>query len=377
MEVARDGPGGVMSDQLINAKEAAELLGVSVPTFRKIREQYKLTPIAIGARTKFSRSEILRIAGGKEPLPKASSPLPEKYTVFSDNRVLDLETERGIFDLRSIKLLDPYGVVSLLCTLIHKCNSGQNIELLIEDNRTTKYLKSIGFFDELQAECKGKIGWDKALLKGSLVYEDETTLVPIRGIKLKGNERLLAEKLIELLKKQGFSLAAGRKIAHILGELADNALTHSNIQLSERKCFILANRFLLNETNCIIVGLADIGQGIHNSLKTNVKYQSYSNRRAFLEAFRPYVSSWDDAAKRGKGLADVLGISMGNHSYLRVDSGDLGLLMDFEAESTITFKVPSTDIPGTRYGIVLVDKIFDRRTREQVDELILKTIGDL
>lgn len=370
-----------MSDQLINAKQAAVLLGVSAPTFNKIREQYKLAEIKIGARIKFSKNEVLRIAGGKEPLPKAL-PAAMKYSVMTENSILDLETSKDVFDLRSIQLIDPYGVVSLLCTLIHRCKEGYHTELLIEDNRTIKYLRSIGFFDELEAECDGKIGWDRTLLKSTIAYQDENTLVPIRGIKLKGNERIIAEKLIELLKKQGFSISVGRKIAHILGELADNALTHSAALISQRKCFVLANRFLIGETNCIIVGLADIGQGIHSSLKTNPKYKNHTDEKAFLEAFRPYVSSWDDSAGRGKGLTDVLGISMGNHSILRVDSGNLGLLMNFtedqqEDQQGIISKRPLTDIPGTRYGVVLIDKVFDKRTREQVDQLIVQAIGKL
>lgn len=363
-----------MSDQLVTAKEAAELLNVSFPTFKKIQKQHGLTGIRIGARIKFSRAEILRIVGSAGIQKPSSDELPPMdFTVFTDNKIHQLEIEKGVFDLRTVKTMDPYGVLSLLCTLISRCKEGQNLELLIEDNKLTQYLRAIDFFRELEAESEGKIGWDKTLLKTVVEFPDADILVPIRGIKLKGNERFIAEKLIDLLKKQGFSAAVGRKIAHIIGELADNALTHSDPILSERSCFILARRFLLNQTNCIIVGLVDTGQGIHTSLKGNPKHKGLSDRGAFLEAFRPYVSSWDDSARRGKGLTDVLTIAWGNKSFLRVDSGKLGLFMDFQNEPSIKFRAPSTSAMGTRYGIVLIDNEFKKRTREEADELIKTT----
>lgn len=365
-----------MSDQLLNAKEAAALLGVSFPTFKKICKQHGLTGIKIGSRIKFSKAELLSIIGKPHQVQGSLTPSLD-FTVFSDYRISSFEVQKGIFDLRSLKVLDPYGVVSLLCTLINRCRSGQNIELLIEDNKLTQYLRSINFFQELEAECLGKIGWDNTLLKSKVNFVDEDVLVPVRGIKLKGGERIIAEKLIELLKQQGFSITVGRKIAHIIGELADNALTHSNAAIGERSCYILARRFLIGNKNSVIVGLADTGQGIHTSLKGKEKYKGFPDDLALLEAFRPYVSSWDDSANRGKGLADVLGIAWGNNSYLRVDSGEFGLFMDFSKGPTIKFRSPAAIVNGTRYGIVLIDNEFEKRDREQVDNLIQQVKKDM
>jgi hypothetical protein len=362
--------GGILSDQLITAKEAAMLLNVSRPTFTKIAKQFKLSKVLIGSRQKYSRSEILAISKGEvKPPPQIIPSL--SYTIVDGTRIQKLESEKGVFDLREVKIFDPYGVVSLLCTLIDKCNRGQKLELLIEDNRVTQYLRSVGFFAELEAECKGRIGWDKTLLKSPLT--DETTLVPIKGIKLKGNDRIIGENLISLLKKLGFSPSIGRRIAHIIGELSDNTLTHSHKLITERKCFILAKRFLYGGSECIIVGLADIGIGIPETLKTNPKYESLSDKAAFLEAFRPFVSSWPDEAGRGKGLADVISIAWGNKSILRVDTGSDGLYWNFEGNApNVTFKEPASLVHGTRYGIMLVNNEFERRTRPEVDELVEK-----
>lgn len=367
-----------MTEQLLTAKEAAKLLGVSPPTFKKIIGQYAVPGIQIGSRIKFARAEILKILNVSNPSANLSLLPSLNFTVFTDTTISSLEIYRGIFDLRSVKLIDPYGVVSLLCALIQKCKAGQEIELLLEDNKTTQYLRSIGFFHELESECDGKIRWNHNVLTSSVEFPDEPTLVPIRGIKLKGDEKIIAERLIELLRQQGFSQSVGRKVAHIIGELADNALTHSNPVFSERKCFILAKRFIFqNNAKCIIVGLADIGLGIHNSLRTNPKHSKYSDKRALLESFRPYISSWDDSAKRGKGLTDVLSISWGNQSFLRVDSGPVGLFMNFHDGEKIVFRNPSASVEGTRYGIVLIDNEFDRRTRSDVEKLVAGIAGKL
>lgn len=366
-----------MSSQLLTAKEAAKLLGVSGPTFQKIRKQYRFTSIPIGSRVKFSKAEIEKLVGGPNRSVSTTIINPTlSFTVLDSNPITSLETEPGVFDLRKAKLFDSYGAVSLLCHLIWRCRNGETTELLIEDNRTTQHLRSIGFFDELEQECDGKIGWDKTLFSSPLQDLDEEALVPLQGIKLKGNDRMIASKLIDLLRKLGFSPSVGRKIAHIMGELCDNALTHSHQAISQRKCFIVARRLLYGEKNCVVLGVADIGLGIHTTLKTNPKHKNLSDQSAFIEAFKPFVSSWDDEAKRGKGLTDVVSVAWGNRSLLRVDSGQLGLYMNFAKEPLITQKKPLTEVPGTRFAIVFIDNEFHDRTRDEVNELIERKIKE-
>jgi hypothetical protein len=142
-------------------------------------------------------------------------------------------------------------------------------------------------------------------------------------------------------------------------------------------CFVSAQRFLYQEKNCIIVGIADPGDGIPKTLKSSAKYAHLSDAAALLEAFRPFVTSWE--SKRGKGLADVLAIAMGNNSYLRVDSNGIGLLMDFHDRSSpeISFTPPLTEVNGTRFGLILIDNHFERCSRPVVDEMLARKASEL
>ncbi len=353
--------------ELLNVDEAARFLGVSRPTFNKIRKERGLKEVKIGKRSRFLKEDLISL------LTITEKELPKNYNVFNDFEISDLEVRRNVFDLRSLEQIDSYGVLSLLCNLIVRAQNGDSIELLIEDNQICQYLKANQFFYELERECKDKITWNKHALTGP-AYQDLNTLMPIRGIRAKGGERTIAEELLKLLRKQGFKDSVGRSIGQIIGELADNAMTHSKENISERVCYVSAKRFMLQGSDCIIVGIADTGLGIQKSLKTNQKHKSLSDQKALLEAFRPYVSSWEDSAKRGKGLTDVLSIAMGNHSYLRVDSNDIGLFFDFQNKNDekISFRNPITDVTGTRFGLVLVDTNFEKCEREDVDTLIKK-----
>jgi len=273
--------------------------------------------------------------------------------------------------------MDPYGVLSLLASVIDRGRDGSKVKLIVDDSIACKYLHSINFFDEASRFCKNA-EWDRSAL-ARVNYIDSETLLPIIAIRHKGSERTIAERLNNLLKQQGFSAEVGQYISWILGELADNALTHSSQLAMDRMCYVLANRFSYGESNCVIIGIADLGVGIQNSLRMNSKYKNFSDQRALLEAFKSNVSSWEDEYKRGKGLTDVVKIAMGNGSYFVVASGDTAFLMDFREDKgpRIEKRQPLTEVTGTRYGLVLIDNNFREIRRSQVDPFLNKEIARL
>lgn len=368
-----------MDNKLLSIDEAAKLLGVSRITFNKIRKEHGLSEVMVGKRARFYEDEVLRTLVSKKKSSDqiSKTPLTSRsvfsraevvLNIFSHHTVKDIETKPNVFDLTLLKQVDPYAALSLLCTIVDRARTNK-VFLEINDGVACQSLKAVSFFYHVESQCGSQVAWDRSILTGRTI-EDTNLLMPIRAVTSKGAERPLAESLIVLLRKQGFNDALGRGIAQILGELADNAMTHSAQAMSERTCFISAQRFLYQERNCIIVGLADTGLGIPTTLKSNPKYSPLSDRAALLQAFRPYVTSWD--SMRGKGLTDVLGIALGNNSYLRADSGPIGLLMDFHdrANPEITFNTPLTDVTGTRFGLILIDNHFEKGTREQVDTML-------
>lgn len=373
-----------MEKKLLSVGEAATLLGVSRTTFNKIRKEKAIAEVMVGKRARFYEAELLASFNSTLKTPKTEAISQKSITtssvimnIFSDEEtVRELEVAKNVFDLTALKQIDPYGALSLLCTLVARSKIESKIRLIINDGIACQTLKAVHFFYQVESQCGDKVVWDKNQLQGR-TFEDTNLLMPITAVTAKGAERPLAEKLIILLRKQGFNDSLGRNIAHIIGELADNTMTHSAPALSERICYVSAQRFLYNQKDCIIVGLADPGSGIHTTLKSNSKYANLSDRQALLEAFRPYVTSWDHV-KRGKGLTDVLAIALGNNSYLRTDSGPIGLLMDFHERGNpmIKFNNPLTDVTGTRFGLILIDNHFERCTREDVDKILVAKKGE-
>lgn len=372
-----------MERKLLSVGEAADLLGVSRTTFNKIRKENNFSEVIVGRRARFYQDELLAAlrsnsttTKGKQAVPTPSNNANVILNIFSNETISKIEVSKNVFDLTALKQIDPYGAVSLLCAIIDRARTENLITLLVNDGITCQSLKTLHFFYQIESQCGQKVHWEKETLAGAS-FQDTNLLMPIKAVTAKGAERTLAENLVALLRKQGFNDSVGRGIAQIIGELADNAMTHSAPTLSDRVCFVAAQRFLYQEKNCIIVGLADPGLGIHKTLRSNEKYKNLTDENALLRAFRPFVSSWD--AKRGKGLADVLGIALGNKSYLHADSGDFSLQMDFHnrVKPLIKFSDPLASVPGTRFGLILIDNHFEKCTREEVEKMLVEKESEL
>ena len=176
-----------------------------------------------------------------------------------------------------------------------------------------------------------------------------------------------------MLIRHGFSEEIGARIGWIFGELADNALTHG-----KGPCYLMCHRFIAakkGKFNFLAIGVADMEVGIHNSLRTNPKYSQLDAKTALLTAFKSNVSSWGDEFKRGKGLTDVIAISLGNYSYFRVESGDMGV--SFPWDSAAKWRQPMSSVSGTRYSIVLTDAEFKDVSRKKADAFIEKLLRTL
>lgn len=366
----------MVESMLLTIDEAAELIGVSRPTFAKMREQWGLSEIAVGRRVRFLRSEILAKLKG-EHLPVSDHSCPASFNIFSKSSIETVKLDEVTFDLRGLNDIDPYGVLSLFSEILAVSKSHPTIHLVVEDNYVCKYFQSIGFFYELERTCGEKIKWNRNALQGAKM-EDASTLFPITLIRFKGGERILGERLNAALIKQGLSEEIGQYLTWMLGELADNSLTHSKQIVSERACYIFAKRSLLDERQCVILGIADTGVGISHSLKSNLRYRLLDDKTALLTAFRPRVSSWDDHFKRGKGLTDILKIAMGNASVLRADSGDSGFFFDFRDQTRqVRVTPPLTKVAGTRFGLVLIDSHFQPKERDEIDLFLSEEIAKL
>lgn len=371
----------------ISIKEACEILEVSRPTFNKIRKQKALFELSgPGKRSRFLRTDIENLA--KTTRKTFTAPLIAEqkkidFTVFSEDLISDIQTAKTVFDFRRIRMFDPFGVLNLFCTILQLASGGEKIHLELEDNFICNHLKNLGFFGTLERENKANIIYDTSLLKTN--YDDYLYPIGLTKITMRKQEEPVVKKIIELLRTQGFSNAIGGYIGWIMGELVDNAMTHLVHNGFPSKCYLLAQRykFTHSRSECLIIGVADVGPGIHATLKTNPKYKDLTDAQAFLTAFKPKVSSWPEY-DRGKGLTDILGIAMGNQSVLRVKSGNIEFQTDFRTQTTeFGLRTQATRVGrssiavnGTLFTLVLIDKDFEVKNRISVSEFIDRMLAD-
>lgn len=367
------------SDTFLSVTETAKLLGISVPTLRKMRFEttFGNLEIQMGKRSKFSKKQVIKYLQRSQDenvpwiIPKG------QLAIVSTKDQINLEVQDDLFDLRGLEYLDPYGTLSLLTHLIGRSRNGQKSRLLLSSTNACKKLEFVGFFNYLE-QFAPLVQWNHEILKGGQFFPPDS-LLPITLVERKGEERNSLEKLYTLFIQQGFSEDIGGYTGWLLGELADNSLTHGGNTFDQKKCFIQAQRYTLGEdSKCVIIGIADLGQGIQNSLRGNPKYSQMNSTTALLSAFRPKVSSWGDEYNRGKGLTDIISILMGNKSLLRVSSCNVDFEFNFQNESE--FKVikvipPLFNSVGTRFGFLYIDHKFSKKSRDEANDFIIKEIA--
>lgn len=363
----------------LSIKEACEILQVSRPTFNKIRKQKMLFELSgPGRRSRFLRTDIENLAKTTRKAliaPLTTDQRKIDLTVFSKDAIADIQTAETVFDFRRIRMFDPFGVLSLFCAILQLADAGKKIHLEIEENFICNHLKNLGFFEALKREHEENIICDTSILKTN--YDDYLYPIGLTKISMRKQEVPVVEKIIALLRTQGFSNLIDGYIGWIMGELVDNAMTHLVHNGFSGNCYLLAQRykFAHSRSECLIIGIADVGPGIHATLKTNPKYKDLTNAEAFLTAFKPKVSSWSDEYNRGKGLTDILGIAMGNQSVLRVKSGDMEFRTDFRTQAVRVGR-SSTSVSGTLFALVLIDKDFEVKSRADVSEFIDGILAD-
>ena len=346
----------------ITTDEACTLLKVSKPTFNRIRVDAKIKSFhSQRRRLVFDRAELIQKVIAQQPTVL----VPVDLTIANPNgHISQISIDESIFDFRAINNIDPYGVLSILATIKQLATLKKAVNLVVDKSTITEYLIGIGLFQELERSLGKFVFWDKKITSQVQIKLPEV-LYPLKLIGYKGQDKSAAEELLVALRAQGFSDNIANYIAWILGELADNSLTHS-----ESLCYILAARYP-GQKNLLEIGILDSGIGIQNSLRKNEKYKNLDNKTALLSAFRSHVSSWPDDAGRGKGLTDVVNIALGNRSFFKVDSCGESIYWDFlDLRKNVNFMNPMTDASGVRFCFVLVDSDFEIKDRSEIDQII-------
>jgi excisionase family DNA binding protein len=357
------------SDNLFTINECCELLEISRPTFDRLRKTHSLTEYKVGKRVRFNKEELLQLLGQKK-----ENTLGDIEALVVNSFQLDQAwPSSSSLNIDALKIIDCFGAAALLCQCLER---SKNYHIAIDSSPLAlqaSYLKAINFFPHFTRHAV-KSPTISSSIMGSLSRSFPEIILPISQAGSKGVERRYTEDLRPILREQGFSDDIGHYIAWSLGELADNAHTHAQ---TKGQCFISVER-VQGHHNFLIVTIVDNGIGIPASLKSNKKYAHLSDEEALLWAFRPYVSSWDDEHKRGKGLTDILKIAFECSSFFRVESGNAALLMKFKDGISLIERIPpSSSATGTRISLILVDNQFKEANRQDIDNLIKSYLKEL
>lgn len=357
-------------NDLVTLNEACDLLQISRPTFNNFRKKYSLEEKREGRKIFFSKLELI-----EKIIYQSSRSINLQLNALEDSSLLPLFIQDSILDLRGDINMDALGVISLLSTLKDLIkNQDKNVYILVSNNFFCRYLKSIGFFRELERSNLGKVFYKDEIIDFDPNMAKDSLILPLHIIGYRGAEKGLLEPLLESLKNQGFSQEISSYLAWVLGELSDNVHTHAK----GGPCYLMIesmhNPQIKFKFLSLVIG--DVGLGIPTTLKTNSKYSLMTEEVAFVSSFLSFVSSWPDEHKRGKGLNDILAIAMGNRSWLRIESNNLALRINFrESERTIKWIKPISPARGTRVSLILIDSEFKIISRADVDGFIKKFLG--
>ena len=279
----------------------------------------------------------------------------------------ELNSGDDIIDFRNIESIDSFGVVSLLCA-IQSRSARRPQKILLGRPEVLDRLIKAGFFDELKRRCRGQVTWDEASLSAVINYGGSDVLTPVRYGNVSGDERRIADDFKEQLSAHGFSenlLCAGNVI---IGEAGANSHTHSH-----SPSHMMVDGSIV-PSKSLRIGIADIGQGIANTLRTNPDHAGLDDPHALLTALKTNVSSWH-GVNRGKGLTEILKWTMSYKGILRIDSGGRSVVINCGTPTCES--APCDDLHGTRMGIILNDGPFVDVSRKNADELATNLLEEL
>ncbi len=352
------------NDVFITLSQAAKFMGVSRPTMNKFRMQYSISEKKKGRSVYLNKAELLKVYAQENNFYSTQSLL-----ITENDAVENFKVDANTFDLRKISRIDAYGSMSLLIACVNLLEKRVPLFLIVSDTVSISTLCLIGFFKELDRRFNGQYFLNVDDLPKNPETKGYSAFLPFKYIAFGGQETQLLASLAPLLQKQEYDSDIAGYIGWMMGEVADNSLTHA-----KGPCYVLMGQFS-KENKFLQIAVGDTGKGIFNSLKENPKYSSLLDEVAFIKAFQSTVSCWPDTKPRGKGLCDVLSLAMRSHSILRVDSQNLGLLFNFtHHQKELQIRNPASQTGGSRLCWLLINNQFGPIERQDVDNFILKEI---
>lgn len=245
--------------------------------------------------------------------------------------------------LEDVQFIDPYGLVGLWCVLRYLQRRHQAVSVIPPSDRVLQgYLRRMNFpaVTSNIAVLEGNVGGHGATGPSDVLLE----MTPIA--KQADVEQVLRSMLGRIRRILESELGYGERdvtaFCTFLAEACTNICDHS-----EDSGVVAAQRYMQRGgTRYLIVGVADLGIGIRQSLATRYRQaERWSHIQAIINALQKEYSRHPD---RGLGLFMVSKIVGEYRGSLHLRSGDARLYLRHRAR-----RLAAGPFPGTQLAISL------------------------
>jgi hypothetical protein len=223
----------------------------------------------------------------------------------SDERIVEI-------DARSLAFASPLDLAATAAWASYNAHQGHDTILRIPTQPDpARYLERMDFYNTLEHHGVHLDG-----VRPTTGRRDRRrTLIEVWPITTPDDVTNFATRTEGIVRHQ-LGRPASLAMLKMVGELLDNALTHS---ASPVGVFAAAQTY--PQSRRIEIGVADAGIGIRTHLTRNPKYRHLRcDTDAIAHALRPGVSGTGD--DRGNGLSDLLAIASQTRGQLLMRSGD-------------------------------------------------------
>jgi anti-sigma regulatory factor (Ser/Thr protein kinase) len=245
--------------------------------------------------------------------------------------------------LEDVKFIDPYGLVGLWCVLRYLKRRHRAVLVIPPTDRELQgYLRRMNFpaVTSPSAVLEGSAGGPGASAPSDVLLE----LTPIEHqADVEQVIRRMLGRIRRILERElGYGERDVTAFCTVLAEACTNICDHS-----EDSGVVAAQRYTQRGgTRYVVVGVADLGVGIRQSLATRYRQaERWSHIQAIVHALQKEYSRHPD---RGLGLFMVAKIVGAYRGSLHLRSGDARLYLRHRAR-----RLAAGPFPGTQLAISL------------------------
>ncbi len=255
----------------------------------------------------------------------------------------DGDAEEIRFILEEVQFIDPAGLVGLWCVLRYLKRRHPAVVVIPPTDRELQgYLRRMHFpaVTSPSAVLEGTVGGRGASGPSDVLLE----LTPIeQQVDVEQVIRTILGRIRRILERElGYGERDVTAFCTVLAEACTNILDHS-----EDSGVVAAQRYTPRSgTRYVVVGVADLGIGIRQSLATRYREAArWSHIQAIVNALHKEYSRHPD---RGLGLFMVAKIVGAYRGSLHLRSGDARLYLHHRAR-----RLAASPFPGTQLAISL------------------------